>query len=80
MIALSLVVAIVATTPAVGSPRCEQLGPGLAVANVQAGFQRLDQLPPAAHVLTLYREVDRCLVPVVVRENIGSDRLASPNP
>ena len=35
-------------------------------------LKRLDELPPAAHVLTLYREVGRCAEPVVLRGGIGN--------
>lgn len=38
------------------------------------GFRRLDQLPPAAEYLTVYRAVDRCPSPVVVRYGIGTPR------
>nr|WP_295659599.1 hypothetical protein [Polymorphobacter sp.] len=38
------------------------------------GFHRLDQLPPAAEYLTVYRAVGRCPAPVVVRYGIGAPR------
>lgn len=37
----------------------------------QDGFRRLDRLPAAAEYLTVFRTVDRCPAPVVVRYNIG---------
>lgn len=37
-------------------------------------FQRLDQMPPAAEYLTVYRAVGRCPAPVVVRYGIGTPR------
>ena len=40
----------------------------------QNGFQRLDQLPPASLYLTLYRTVDRCPAPVIVRTGVGAPR------
>lgn len=36
------------------------------------GFQRLDRLPPAAAYLTVYRSVDGCPAPVIIRYNIGA--------
>ncbi|UAJ11370.1 hypothetical protein [Polymorphobacter megasporae] len=45
-----------------------------AAAAKAAGFQRLDQLPPAAEYLTVYRAVGRCPAPVVVRYGIGTPR------
>jgi len=38
-----------------------------------AKVRRLGDLPPANHVLTVYREVDRCPAPVIVRYGIGGD-------
>ncbi len=38
------------------------------------GFRRLDQLPPAAEYLAVYRRLDRCPAPVIVRYNIGAPR------
>ncbi len=38
------------------------------------GLQRLDQLPPAAEYLTVYRAVGPCPAPVVVRYGIGTPR------
>lgn len=35
--------------------------------------RKLGELPPADHVLAVYREVDRCPAPVIVRYGIGSD-------
>ena len=40
----------------------------------QDGFRRLDRLPPAAEYLTVFRTVDRCPAPVVVRYDIGAPR------
>lgn len=37
----------------------------------QDGFRRLDRLPPAAEYLTVFRTVDRCPAPVIVRYAIG---------
>ena len=38
----------------------------------QDGFRRLDRLPSAAEYLTVFRNVDRCPAPVVVRYDIGT--------
>ena len=40
----------------------------------QDGFRRLDRLPPAAEYLTVYRTVDRCPAPVIVRFDVGGVR------
>ncbi len=38
----------------------------------QPGFHRLDRLPRAADYLAVYREVDHCPTPVIVRYDIGT--------
>lgn len=38
----------------------------------RALWQRLDRLPPAAEILTVFRTVDGCPTPVVVRYGIGA--------
>lgn len=39
-----------------------------------AGLKRLDQLPPADHILTVLRTEDGCIKPVIVRHGIGARR------
>ena len=52
--------------------------PGCAVDNRllqtagRGGFQRLNRLPAAREYLTVYRVIDRCPAPVIVRYDIGS--------
>jgi hypothetical protein len=38
--------------------------------NAQAGPRRLDQLPPGNLEHAVWREVDRCQVPAIVRYNV----------
>ena len=40
----------------------------------QDGFQRLDRLPPASLYLTVFRTVDRCPAPVIVRADVTPRR------
>lgn len=45
-----------------------------------ATVRRLGEMPPAAHVLTVYRAVDGCPTPVVLRRGIGADNGAERPP
>lgn len=36
------------------------------------GVRKLGELPPAAQILTVYRTVDKCPVPVVLRNGVGN--------
>lgn len=54
--------------------RCaDRTGLHFADAASPARFDRLDRLPPAALVLTVFREVGGCPTPVVVRYGIGAN-------
>lgn len=52
------------------------------VGDPEAGrFRRLGDLPPAAHLLTVFRVVDGCPAPVIVRADIGAGiRARRPTP
>lgn len=83
IIAASLAAASPATTPpAVSNPlaapaHCDsKYGLHRADSAGEARFKRLDELPPANLILTVYREIDRCPAPIVVRANIGVSRPA----
>lgn len=73
----ALVVMAMLATPALAEPvssppHCrDRNGVFPAAAEGAAAFRRLDRLPPAAHVLTVFRAVDGCPAPVVVRYGIG---------
>ena len=43
-------------------------------------FRLLGDLPPADLILTVYREIDRCPAPIIVRANIGAPAPAIPPP
>ncbi len=43
-----------------------------------ASVRPLAEMPPAARVLTVYREVDGCPTPVVLRRGVGADIPAEP--
>ncbi|MBV9843142.1 MAG: hypothetical protein JOY99_16680 [Sphingomonadaceae bacterium] len=73
--------------PATGTParaagdqpmRCYTNDPQLVAADRRARAQRLDQLPPAAEILTVLRAVDGCARPVVVRYGIGGNPPSTP--
>lgn len=38
------------------------------------GVRKLGEMPPASQILTVYRTVDRCPVPVVLRRDVGNSR------
>ncbi|PZN95833.1 MAG: hypothetical protein DCF31_05725 [Alphaproteobacteria bacterium] len=58
--------------------RCEEPRPRLAQRKAPVAPHRLDRQPPAAHFLALFRTVDGCLAPLVVRSAIGGDRSPAP--
>lgn len=58
--------------------RCNAVGPRPAGEPGPPGARRLDRLPPAQHVLAVFRTVDGCLAPVIVRSEIGVDRSPAP--
>ncbi len=43
-----------------------------------AGTQRLGDLPPADQIKTVYREMNGCPAPLVVRSGVGASGLARP--
>ncbi|WP_426163632.1 hypothetical protein [Sandarakinorhabdus sp. DWP1-3-1] len=68
-------------TAAIEAPdqrRCNAVGPRPVGELRPLGARRLDLLPPAQHVLTVFRTVDGCLAPVIVRSSIGVDRSPAP--
>ncbi len=46
----------------------------VAAKGARDGFRQLGRLPPASEYLTVFRQVDRCPAPVVVRSGIGAPR------
>ncbi len=74
MVFVSMIVAATLATSASPGKRhdCKPIGPELATAASRAGFHKLGELPPANHVLTLFRTVDDCPAPVIVRYGIGT--------
>lgn len=78
MMLLSMMVAATAAAGATVEPRdCKPDGPEMVAAAARAGFHRLGELPPANHVLTLFRTVDNCPAPVVVRYGIRGSEAAN---
>lgn len=54
--------------------KCQPIGDGLnevETTPVQKGAQRLDQLPPANHYLTVLNIEDGCVKPVIVKYDVG---------
>lgn len=88
MIRFALLLALLpATTAALADTHHDKPGDALDCARDQAqtiedkgkaGFKRLDQLPPANQQLALYRTIDGCQKPVIVRYGIGGDPKAAP--
>lgn len=55
--------------------RCgEVYGVRPAAAGDRPRGRRLGDLPPADHVLTVFRTIDRCPAPVIVRSDIGGSQ------
>ena len=64
------------TSPSVGEGEREKcLNPTVRQAEEQAGnrARRLDELPPGRLEFAVLREVDGCVIPAVVQENIGGN-------
>lgn len=51
--------------------KCPDLRPRLVRPAGESGPRRLGDLPPGRLELTVYREVDGCPIPAVLREGIG---------
>jgi hypothetical protein len=65
-----------ASTPnaAAAAPRC--MPPGVVMAKAapkRPGLHRLNEEPPAAELLAVFREVGGCPVPAVVRTSVGKN-------
>ena len=71
MIVLMLAALVV---PAVEPAKCVPQQPQLVDNDHRAAPKKLDQLPPAQHYLTVYRAIDNCPAPVIVRYGIGNKR------
>jgi hypothetical protein len=69
MIALMFAALVV---PAAEPVRCLPREPQLAEADRRAVPKRLGDLPPAQHYLAVYRAIDKCPAPVIVRYGIGN--------
>ena len=75
-----MLIAVMAATVAAGTPTtgvapiCPDAHPELAAEEPwpDATLKRLDELPPANLILTVLREEDGCIVPVIVRYGIGA--------
>lgn len=67
--------AMSASPVADAGPICRNMHPHTAVqpraAPPETLFKRLDELPPANLVLTVLRQENGCIVPVIVRYGIG---------
>ncbi|QXQ07537.1 hypothetical protein KX816_05810 [Sphingosinicellaceae bacterium] len=74
MLFVSMIVAATLATSASPGQRhdCKPIEPEPATAALRAGFHKLGELPPANHVLALFRTIDSCPAPVVVRYGIGT--------
>ena len=77
-----MLIAVMAAAAAAGTPApatgagpiCPDAHPELAAEEPwpEAKLKRLDELPPANLILTVLREEDGCIVPVIVRYGIGA--------
>jgi hypothetical protein len=77
MLIAIMAAAVAAGTPAPATgvaPICRDARPELAAEEPwpEAKLKRLDELPPANLILTVLREEDGCIVPVIVRYGIGA--------
>ena len=64
------------TSPSVSEGEREKcLNPTVRQADEQAGnrARRLDELPPGRLEFAVFREMDGCVIPAVVHENIGGN-------
>jgi hypothetical protein len=78
MLAMLMMAAVVAND-AKAPDTCLKIEPDMAVAaERQASFKRLGDLPPAAHVLTVFRRIDGCVTPVVLRNGIEAGMTIAP--
>ena len=71
MIALMFAALVV---PAAEPAKCVPRAPQLAEADRRAAPEKLGELPPAQHYLTVYRAIDKCPAPVIVRYGIGKQQ------
>jgi hypothetical protein len=78
MLAMLMMAAVVAND-AKAPDKCLTIEPEMAVAAERgAGFKRLGDLPPAAHVLSVFRKIDGCVTPVVLRNGIEAGVTTAP--
>jgi hypothetical protein len=65
--------ALIVAAPAAGEkPICQNDQPQSVGSFEEGQLKRLDELPPANHVLTVLRAEDGCSAPVIVRHGIGA--------
>jgi hypothetical protein len=64
---------LAATKPAPAKP-CPRPQMDRADARQPARMQKLGEMPPGKQILGLFREVDGCPTPIVVREEVGQPR------
>lgn len=74
---LILPIALIVAMPALAQipqakPACDRPQVFETGDRVQATPKRLDQLPRAKQYLTVFREVDGCPAPIIVRDDIGA--------
>lgn len=77
MRALILPIALLAAAPALAAPpqarpACDRPQLFATHGRERVELKRLDQLPRAKQYLTVFREIDRCPAPIIVRDDIGA--------
>ena len=75
---IALISSAAQAMPPLAVPVCQNARPGVAASDSlyrsgSARAQRLGELPPADHILTVLRREDGCERPVIVRYGIGGD-------
>lgn len=73
MLLLSLAAAATATPPIARNAPCRQPGTERAATRGSVRIRPLGEMPPARQVLAVYRSIDGCPTPVVVRDEVGAN-------
>ena len=72
---MSLILLVLAATATPGAKPCRRPGADRVDARQPARARKLGEMPPARQVLGVFRTVDGCPTPIVVRDTVGPARL-----
>ena len=62
------------SSPPLSNSECRRPSLRPAETPIPKEAKRLGELPPGDLILTVYREIDGCLEPVIVRQDVGATR------